>query len=60
MSNSKEQLHRELRNAVQDADATGFETFDLKVSLKGKKVTVKTVPHPNGSTLAAWKKLLSD
>lgn len=60
MSNRKDQLRRELRNAVQDADTTGFETFDLNVSLKGKTIRVKTVPNPHGSTLAAWKKLLSD
>jgi hypothetical protein len=60
MGKCNEQLYRELKNAVENADSSGFERFDLKVSLKDRKVRVKTVPGPSGSSLAAWKKLLSD
>lgn len=56
----KEQLYREVSDAVDEADRNGIETFNLRITLKGKPVRVTAFPNPDGATVAAWKKMLSE
>jgi hypothetical protein len=55
----KQQLDLQMIQAVEKAEVLGLKKFNLRTQLRGARLQVTCVPHPEGAPLDAWKKILS-
>ena len=52
-------MRKPKRNATPVVEVLGLKKFNLRTQLRGARLQVTCVPHPEGAPLDAWKKILS-